>query len=101
MDSPQCVGLDRSNRRRLQEIGRVTLVGMDLDIHLPAALPKQHPFRRQAIRDAVALGVLCGITLVLFAITGLYFGAYSHYRESLGLPTDNTPVIKLPVVRRH
>jgi len=66
-----------------------------------AALGKEHPLRRLAMRDALALGVLTAITLALFGITGLYYSAYTRYRASLGLPTDNTPVITLPVVRRH
>ncbi|WP_263358254.1 hypothetical protein [Acidicapsa ligni] len=74
---------------------------MDLDANLPAELSEQHPFRKQAIRDAIAFGILCAITLVLFGVTGLYYGAYSRYRASIGLPTDNTPVITLPVVRRR
>ncbi len=57
--------------------------------------------RRLAVRDAIALGLLVLVLLVLFAITGLYYSAYSRYRASIGLPTDNTPVITLPVVRRH
>jgi hypothetical protein len=67
----------------------------------PAALGKNHPLRRMAMRDALALGVLSAVTLVLFAVTGLYYSAYTRYRAKLGLPTDNTPVITLPTVRRH
>ncbi len=53
------------------------------------------------MRDAVALGLLAVTLLVLFGFTELYYIAYSHYRASLGLPTDNSPVITLPTVRRH
>ena len=53
------------------------------------------------MRDVIALGVLVTVTMVLFGATELYYAAYSHYRASLGLPTDNSPVITLPVVRRH
>ena len=67
----------------------------------PAVLGKHHPLRRLAMRDAFALGVLVAITLALFGATELYYVAYSHFRASLGLPTDNSPVITLPVVRRH
>jgi len=74
---------------------------MKLDMRFPAALGKEHPLRRLAMRDAFALGVLAATTLALFGITGLYYSAYTRYRASLGLPTDNTPVITLPVVRRH
>jgi hypothetical protein len=74
---------------------------MIVDSSLWAALGKQHPMRRLAVRDAIALGLLVLVLLVLFAITGLYYSAYSRYRASIGLPTDNTPVITLPVVRRH
>ena len=66
-----------------------------------AAFDKQHPLRRLAVKDAIALGILTAITLALFGFTGLYYGAYTRYRASLGLPTDNTPVITLPAVRRH
>ena len=74
---------------------------MKFDLSFPAALGKNHPLRRLAVRDAIALGTLIAITLALFGITGLYYSAYTRYRASLGLPTDNTPVITLPVVRRH
>jgi hypothetical protein len=74
---------------------------MKFDMSFPAALGKEHPMRRLAIRDVAALGVLVAITLVLFGLTELYYVAYSHYRATLGLPTDNSPVITLPVVRRH
>jgi hypothetical protein len=74
---------------------------MKFDLSFPAALGKHHPLRRLAVRDAIALGMLIAITLALFGITGLYYSAYTRYRASLGLPTDNTPVITLPVVRRH
>jgi hypothetical protein len=57
--------------------------------------------RRMVMRDAVSLGILLAITLALFAVTGLYYSAYTHYRAGLGLPVDNTPVITLPQVRRH
>ena len=69
----------------------------------PDALAKDslHPLRRMAVRDAIALSVLAGIMLAMFAITGLYYSAYTRYRAKLGLPTDNTPVISIPVVRRH
>lgn len=53
------------------------------------------------MRDALAFGVLVAITLGLFGATELYYVAYNHYRASLGLPIDNSPVITLPVVRRH
>ena len=69
--------------------------------HMPAALGRQHPMRQMMMRDAMALGALLAITLALFAVTGLYYSAYTHYRATLGLPTDNTPVITLPQVRRH
>lgn len=74
---------------------------MGLESRIAAVLGESHPRRRLAIRDAVALGVLGAIMLVLFAITGLYYSAYSRYRSKLGLPVDNTPVITLPAVRRH
>ena len=74
---------------------------MDLGLKLPDALGKHHPLRRLAVRDAFALGILIAITLVMFAITGLYYSAYNRYRASLGLPTDNTPVITLPIVRHR
>jgi len=69
---------------------------MKFNLGFPAALGKNHPLRRLAMRDALALGVLVVITLMLFGFTELYYVAYSHYRASLGLPTDNSPV-----VRRH
>jgi len=68
---------------------------------MPRALGKEHPKRQMMVRDAVALGVLLAVTLGLFGITELYYSLYSHYRVSLGLPTDNSPVITLPQVRRH
>jgi hypothetical protein len=74
---------------------------MIVDSSLWAALSKEHPMRRLAVKDAIALGLLVLILLVLFAITGLYYSAYNRYRATIGLPTDNTPVITLPVVRRH
>jgi hypothetical protein len=74
---------------------------MKIDMGFPAALGKHHPLRRLAVRDAVALGLLAVTLLVLFGFTELYYIAYSHYRASLGLPTDNSPVITLPTVRRH
>jgi hypothetical protein len=74
---------------------------MKIDMGFPTALGKHHPLRRLAVRDAFALGLLVAITLLLFGITELYYVAYSHFRASLGLPTDNSPVITLPVVRRH
>jgi hypothetical protein len=74
---------------------------MKLDMQFPAALGKHHPLRRLAVKDAVALATLAAVTLALFGITGLYYSAYTRYRASLGLPTDNTPVITLPVVRRR
>jgi len=74
---------------------------MKIDMSFPAALGKHHPLRRLAVRDVFALGVLLALTLLLFGLTELYYVAYSHYRASLGLPTDNSPVITLPVVRRH
>jgi hypothetical protein len=74
---------------------------MNVDSSLRAALGKEHPMRRLAVRDAAAFGLLAVILLVLFAITGLYYTAYNRYRASIGLPTDNTPVITLPVVKRH
>ena len=67
----------------------------------PAVLGEHHPLRRLAMRDALALGVLVAVTMGLFGVTELFYVAYSRYRASLGLPTDNTPVITLPVVRRH
>ncbi len=78
-----------------------TLETMKLDMSFPAALGKHHPLRRLAVKDAFALGTLVAITLALFGITGLYYSAYTRYRAALGLPVDNTPVITLPVVRRH
>jgi hypothetical protein len=78
-----------------------TLEGMRLDLRFPSALGKHHPLRRLAMRDAFALGVLVAITLAMFGVTGLYYSAYTHYRASVGLPTDNTPVITLPVMRRR
>ncbi|HEY9128179.1 MAG TPA: hypothetical protein VIM62_13680 [Acidobacteriaceae bacterium] len=74
---------------------------MKYEIRMPEAFGRRHPRRRLVMRDALALGVLLAITLALFAITGLYYGAYTRYRAALGLPTDNTPVITLPVVRRR
>ena len=74
---------------------------MRLGISSPAALSKDHPLRRLAVRDAIALSTLIAITLAMFGVTELYYSAYTRYRASLGLPTDNTPVITLPVVRRH
>jgi len=74
---------------------------MKFHMGFPAALGKHHPLRRLAIRDLIALGVLVAITLALFGFTELYYVAYDHYRAALGLPTDNSPVITLPVVRRH
>jgi hypothetical protein len=74
---------------------------MIVDSSLWAALGKEHPMRRLAVRDAVALGLLVLILLALFGVTGLYYSAFNRYRASIGLPTDNTPVITLPVVRRH
>jgi hypothetical protein len=74
---------------------------MKYEIRMPAALGRQHPLRRMVMRDALAFGVLLAITLALFAVTGLYYSAYTRYRASLGLPTDNTPVITLPAARRH
>ncbi len=78
---------------------------MDFEALLPSALisalGKDHRKRRLAVRDFFALAALVGIMLALFGITGLYYSAYTRYRASLGLPTDNTPVITLPVVRRH
>jgi hypothetical protein len=78
-----------------------TLKKMRFGVHSPAVLGKHHPLRRLAVKDAIALGTLAAITLSLFGITGLYYSAYNRYRAWLGLPTDNTPVITLPVVRRH
>jgi hypothetical protein len=77
------------------------LEGMRLGLGFPAALGKHHPLRRLAMRDALALGVLVAVTMGLFGATELYYVAYSHYRASLGLPIDNSPVITLPAVRRH
>lgn len=74
---------------------------MKFDLGFPAALGKNYPLRRLAVRDAIALGALVAITLVLFGLTELYYVAYSHFRATIGLPTDNSPVITLPVVRRH
>lgn len=74
---------------------------MKYEIGMLKALGGQHPVRRMVVRDAFAFGVLLAITLTLFAVTGLYYGAYTRYRASLGLPTDNTPVITLPVVRQR
>ena len=73
------------------------------DTSFPEALNQNsgHPRRRMAVKDAIALSILTAITLAMFAITGLYYSAYTRYRAKLGLPTDNTPVITLPVVRRH
>ena len=78
-----------------------TLEPMRFDLRFLAAFDKHHPLRRLAVKDAIALGTLVVLTLALFGITGLYYSAYTRYRASLGLPTDNTPVITLPVVRRH
>jgi hypothetical protein len=77
------------------------LVEMKLTRGFSAALGKNQPLRRLAVRDAIALGVLVAMTLALFGVTELYYAAYSRYRASLGLPTDNSPVITLPMVRRH
>jgi hypothetical protein len=74
---------------------------MRYEIRMPAVLGRQHPMRRLIMWDALALSVLLAVTLALFAVTGLYYSAYTRYRAALGLPTDNTPVITLPVVRRH
>lgn len=84
-----------------QKPAGVTLGWMKFQLRLPAVFGKHHPLRRLALHDAFALGMLVAITLALFGITGLYYSAYTRYRASLGLPTDNTPVITLPVVRRH
>ena len=89
----------QSAPRSMEASGR--LVKMKYEIRMPAALGRQHPVRRMVVRDAMALSVLLAITLALFAVTGLYYSAYTHYRAGLGLPTDNTPVITLPQVRRH
>lgn len=72
---------------------------MNFGLKLPDALSKQHPRRRLAVRDAIAFGLLFAATGAIFAITGLYYSAYNRYRSSLGLPTDNTPVITLPTMR--
>lgn len=74
---------------------------MKIGLSFPAALGKHHPLRRLVVRDAVAIGTLAAITLAMFGVTGLYYSAYTRYRAAHGLPTDNTPVITLPVVRRH
>jgi hypothetical protein len=74
---------------------------MKYEFRVPAALGKEHPRRRMMVRDVMALSVLLAVTLALFGVTELYYSLYSHYRASLGLPTDNTPVITLPQVRRH
>lgn len=74
---------------------------MDTRIKLFEIWGKNHPLRRLAIQDAIALGVLVVITLLMFAVTGLYYNAYNRFRASLGLPTDNTPVIMLPMMRHH
>lgn len=73
---------------------------MRLYKRISGALGEDYPLRRLAVRDAIALGVLVATTLALFGITELYYSAYDHYRATLGLPTDNSPVITLPV-RRH
>ena len=77
------------------------LVVVDTGIKLSEVWGKRHPLRRLAVRDAIALGILTAITLLMFAVTGLYYSAYNRYRAALGLPTDNTPVITLPTMRRH
>jgi hypothetical protein len=74
---------------------------MEIGNKLSQAWGKHHPLRRLAFRDAIALGILAAITLLMFAVTGLYYSAYNRYRASLGLPTDNTPVITLPTMRHH
>lgn len=74
---------------------------MRYEWRMPAALGRQHPRRRMVVRDAAVLGVLLAVTLALFGVTELYYSVYSHYRASLGLPTDNSPVITLPQVRRR
>jgi hypothetical protein len=74
---------------------------MKIDMSLPTALGRHHPLRRLAMRDVFALCLLAAIVVVLFGVTELYYIAYSHYRASIGLPTDNSPVITLPTVRRH
>ena len=74
---------------------------MRFGFSFPAVLGRHHTLRRLAMRDALAFGVLVAITLGLFGATEFYYVAYNHYRASLGLPIDNSPVITLPVVRRH
>lgn len=74
---------------------------MDTGIKFSEVWGKHHPLRRLAFRDAIALGILAVITLLMFAVTGLYYSAYNRYRASLGLPTDNTPVITLPTLRHR
>ena len=71
--------------------------------NLPEELAKdrRHPLRRIAVRDALALGVLASIVLGMFLVTELYYSAYMRYRARLGLPTDTSPVISMPIVRRH
>ena len=71
---------------------------MQFGFSFPAVFGEHHPLRRLAMRDALALGVLVAITLGLFGATELYYVAYSHYRASLGLPIDNSPVITLRAV---
>ena len=77
------------------------LIEMKYEFRVPAALGREHPRRQMIVRDAMALGVLLAVTLALFGVTELYYSMYSRYRTSQGLPTDNSPVITLPQVRRH
>ncbi len=74
---------------------------MEIGNKLSEAWGKDRPLRRLALRDAIALSIVVAITLLMFAVTGLYYSAYNRYRASLGLPTDNTPVITLPTMRHH
>ncbi len=74
---------------------------MEAGTRFSDAWGRNHPLRRLAMRDAIALSILAAITLLMFAVAGLYYSAYNRYRASLGLPTDNTPVITLPTMRHH
>ncbi|MFC5861774.1 hypothetical protein ACFPT7_05680 [Acidicapsa dinghuensis] len=74
---------------------------MKTSIKFYEAWGKIHPLHKLAVQDAIAIGILTAFTLLMFGLVGLYYSAYNRYRASLGLPTDNTPVITLPTMRHH